>query len=153
MRHNVGSRAVTNGIGPACRRRGYSTGVAARRCPVISRMNTPNPYIALDLSELAPLCTQRVGRLRAKDWTTPAERDLLREDTALLLDAVARHLGISNGNAQPADAITLSELVGSIEYGRLSSGTSAQVARPASPIVAQKAPAAHTAGNNDDQRR
>jgi hypothetical protein len=116
-------------------------------------MNIPNPYIALDLSELAPLCTQRVGRLRAKDWTTPAERDLLREDTALLLDAVARHLGISNGNAQPADAITLSELVGSIEYGRLSSGTSAQVARPASPIVAQKPTAGHMAGNNDDQYR
>ena len=90
-------------------------------------MNSPNPYIAFDLSDLAPLCAQRVGRLRAKDWSTPAERDLLREDTALLLDAVAQQLGTSSGSAQPADAITLGELVNSIEYGPLSKGRRTQV--------------------------
>ena len=90
-------------------------------------MNSSNPYIALDLSDLAALCAQRVGRLRAKDWSTPAERDLLREDTALLLDAVAQQLGTSNGSAQPADAITLGELVNSIEYGPLSNGRRTQV--------------------------
>jgi hypothetical protein len=65
--------------------------------------------------------------LRAKDWSTPAERDLLREDTALLLDAVAQQLGTSSGSAQPADAITLGELVNSIEYGPLSTGRRTQV--------------------------
>jgi hypothetical protein len=90
-------------------------------------MNSSNPYIAFDLSDLAPLCAQRVGRLRAKDWSTPAERDLLREDTALLLDAVAQQLGTSSGSTQPADAITLGELVNSIEYGPLSTGRRTQV--------------------------
>ena len=101
-------------------------------------MNPPNPYIAFDLSDLAPLCAQRVGRLRAKDWATPAERDLLREDTALLLDAVAQQLGTSNGGAQPADAITLSELVSSIEHGPLSSGRRTQAVHPARAIQGQK---------------
>ena len=94
---------------------------------LFAHMNSPNPYIAFDLSDLAPLCAQRVGRLRAKDWSTPAERDLLREDTALLLDAVAQQLGTSNGSTQPADAITLGELVNSIEYGPLSNGRRTQV--------------------------
>ena len=93
---------------------------------LLAHMNSPNPYIAFDLSDLAPLCAQRVGRLRAKDWATPAERDLLREDTALLLDAVAQQLGTSSGT-QPADAITLGELVNSIEYGPLSNSRRTQV--------------------------
>jgi hypothetical protein len=48
-----------------------------------------------------------------------------------LLDAVAQQLGTSNGGAQPADAITLGELVNSIEYGPLSSGRRTQVVHPA----------------------
>ena len=103
-------------------------------------MNSPNPYIAFDLSDLAPLCAQRVGRLRAKDWSTPAERDLLREDTALLLDAVAQQLGTSNGSARPADAVTLGELVDSIEYGPLSSGRRTHVVQPARVAKGQKSP-------------
>lgn len=102
-------------------------------------MKSPNPYVAFDLSDLAPLCAQRVGRLRAKDWSTPAERDLLREDTALLLDAVAQQLGTSNADAQPADAITLGELVSSIEHGPLSSsGRRAQAVQPARAAQTQK---------------
>lgn len=124
-------RNVTYGIGPRYPWHGYSSGrlhilSAGRMRHLLAHMNSPNPYIAFDLSDLAPLCAQRVGRLRAKDWTTPAERDLLREDTALLLDAVAQQLGTSSGT-QPADAITLGELVNSIEYGPLSNSRRTQV--------------------------
>jgi hypothetical protein len=92
----------------------------ARRCQS-GRMNTTNPYMALDPVELANQCSQRVGRLRAKDWSTPAERDLLREDTVLLLDAVAQQLG-PDGSSESAVAISLGDLVNSIEHGPLASG-------------------------------
>ena len=146
-------RNVTNGISPAYPRRGYSKGIPkftfgrkySPTCwhmpapiPPIISMKPQNPYIALDLNELAPLCAHRVGRLRAKDWSTPAERDLLREDTALLLDAVAQQLGTSNGSARPADAITLSELVNSIEHGPLSRGRRTQAIHSARVAKVQK---------------
>lgn len=91
-----------------------------RRCQS-GRMNTTNPYTALDPSDLANLCTQRVGRLRSKDWSTPAERHELREDTVLLLAAVAQQLG-TDGSAESAVAISLGDLVNSIEHGPLASG-------------------------------
>jgi hypothetical protein len=84
-------------------------------------MNTTNPYTTLDPGDLANLCTQRVDRLRAKDWSTPAERDQLREDTVLLLAAVAEELG-TDGSPESAVAISLGDLVNSIEHGPLASG-------------------------------
>lgn len=120
---------VTYGIGRMHPRQGYSKGRqflpscchAAASTLQSGRMNTTNPYTALDPGDLANLCTQRVDRLRAKDWSTPAERDQLREDTVLLLAAVAEELG-TDGSSESAVAISLGDLVNSIEHGPLASG-------------------------------
>lgn len=63
-------------------------------------MDLTNPYIELDSCELAHACEERVGQLQAREWTTAAERDALREKTALLLDAVAQQLSACRRKAE-----------------------------------------------------
>jgi hypothetical protein len=74
-----------------------------------------NPYIALDLDALAQTCEARVQELQACAWSTPAERDALREQTALLLDAAARRLArdaVANAARCPTPSFQLRDFLG-----------------------------------------
>ena len=85
-----------------------------------------NSYIDLDPAALSQVCGERIGQLRAKAWSTPAERDLLREDTVLLLDAVAQQLSVAGSSCDPVDAATLREIMDNIEHGPLSARSAQQ---------------------------
>ena len=79
-----------------------------------------NSYIDLDPAALSQVCGERIGQLRAKAWSTQAEREQLREDTVLLLDAVAQQLSVAGNSCDPMDAATLREIMNNIEHGPLS---------------------------------
>jgi hypothetical protein len=76
-----------------------------------------NPYMALDQDALAQTCEARVHELQARAWSTPAEREALREQTALLLDAAARRLAAdaaanAAARSRAAPALRLHDFLG-----------------------------------------
>ena len=80
-----------------------------------------NPYMALDQDALAQTCEARVHELQARAWSTPAEREALREQTALLLDAAARRLAAdaaasSAAGSRATPALRLRDFLGQVDH-------------------------------------